>query len=200
VNWAYGVVTRKWTDSGYNTLAPYAYWYALMSTYNQRPDLVKAFPDAYVSVSSYEALINWAGGVVTKQWTDSSYNILNPYGYYYDLMMTYNTRSDVRAAFPSAYTTRSSYTSLINWAGGVVTEQWTDGSYSTLNPYGYYYDLMMVYNTRTDLQAAFPNAYSNQASYQNLINWAYGVVTKQWADSSYSFLSYYASYYESHHT
>jgi len=197
VNWAYGVSTGKWVDSSYNTLAPYAYWYTLMYTYSQRPDLQAAFPNAYYSTGSYLGLINWAGGVVSQQWSDSSYNSLQPYGYWYALIMVYNQRSDLQAAYPNGYTSES-YLSLINWAGGVVTHQWTDSSYSILNIFGYYYDLMMVYNARPDLQSAFLNAYGSATSFQNLVNWASGVVNNSWADSSFSTLIWYASWYISH--
>jgi hypothetical protein len=258
VTWAYGVVSQQWVDGSYNTLAPYAYWYNLMNTYNNRPDLQVAYPDAYTSTTSYQGLINWAAGVVTKQWSDGSYGALNStaywyelmgtyngrsdlqsafpnaysntittdyqklltwaggvvsqkwvdgsystlshFGYWYDLFMTYNQRSDLQASFPGAYTNMSEYKSLVNWAGGVVAQQWVDGSYSQLNTYGYWYDLMMVYNTRTDLQNVFPGAYVLHSQYQSLINWANGVVTHAWPDGAITYLNYYAAYYESHHT
>jgi len=200
INWAGGVVGQKWADSSYSTLAPFGYWYTLMSVYNQRGDLQSAFPDAYASPSSYQTLINWAGGVVTKQWSDNSYSTLSPYGYYYTLAMVYISRADLQSAFPNAYSSWPSYVSLVNWAGGVVTQQWSDSSYGTLNTYGYWYDLVMTYNTRPDLQTAFPNVYTSQTAFQNLVNWANGVVTKAWPDSSYNNLSYYASWYEAHYT
>jgi hypothetical protein len=196
INWAGGVTTQQWADGSYNTLAPFGYYYALMMEYNIRPDVQSAFPDAYSSWSSYTSLINWAAGIVTNQWADGSYSTLAPYGYYYTLMMEYNMRPDVQSAFPKAYTSQSQYQSLINWAGGIVTDQWADGSYSTLNTYGYYYDLMMEYNMRPDVQSAFPNAYTSQTQYQNLINWADQVVTQVYNDGAYNNLSYYASYYE----
>jgi hypothetical protein len=115
-------------------------------------------------------------------------------------MATYNLRTDLESAFPNAYSSWSSYTNLVSWAGGVVTHQWVDSSISSLNNYGYYCDLMMVYNQRPDLQTAFPDAYASQAYYQSLVNWANGVVTKAWTDSSYNLLYYYASYYETHAT
>jgi len=195
VSWAKGVSTQEWSDSSYGSLQPFAYWYTLLGTYSSRPDLQSAFPNAYYSHDGYLSLVNWAGGVVTQQWTDGSYATLSPYGFYYALASTYDTRADLQAAFPNAYSSWSGYTSLVNWAGGVVTKQWTDGSYGALNNYGYWYDLMMTYNQRPDLQAAFPGAYTSQASFQNLLNWAHGVVTKQWADSSYDNLVIYASFY-----
>ena len=258
VNWAYGVVSGQFTDSSYDTLAPYGYWYALMNTYNNRPDLQSAYPNAYYSMASYEGLINWAGGVVNKQWTDpsfsalnstgywytlmstyngrpdlqaafpnvysntmtagyqnlitwagkvatqawtdSSYTTLKHYGYWYDLLMTYNQRPDIQAAFPTVHTSMADYEAFVTWAGGVVTKQYTDSSYSQLNTYGYWYDLMMVYNTRQDLQTAYPNAYVSEPHYQTLVNWANGVVTHAWTDSALAYLNYYASYYEAHHT
>jgi len=182
VNWAYGVVSQQWVDGSYDALAPYAYWYALMNTYDTSPDLQVAFPNAYYSTTSYRGLINWAGGVVTQKWTDGRYNILNTYGYWYDLMSTYNARSDLQSEFSNVYSnsTTANYLSLINWAGGVVLQKWVDGSYTSLQPFGYWYGLMMVYNTSPDLQSAFPNAYASQSAYQSLINWAGGVVTQQW--------------------
>jgi len=156
----------------------------------------------YNSQSEYQSLINWAGGVVTKQWVDGSYSTLQPFGYWYTLMNIYNTGSDLQAAIPNAYTSQSQYQELINWAGGVVTNQWVDGRYTLLNNYGYWYDLMMVYNQRPDLQAAYPNVYTSQPQFQGLINWANNVVTGviKPQDSAFTYLNYYASYYELHHT
>jgi len=106
--------------------------------------------------------------------------------------------------YPNAYSSLSSYTSLISWAGRVVTDQITpqDGSYGLLNTYGYWYDLMMVYNMRPDLQAAFPNAYTSQTQYQNLINWANEVVTGVITptDGAIVYLKYYAPFYEAYAT
>jgi len=202
INWAGGVATKQWVDSSYSSLNDSGYWYTLMNTYNGRPDLLAAYPNVYSNslTSDYQKLITWAGGVVTQKWTDSSYASLSHYGYWYDLLMTYNQRLDLQAAYPSAYSSMASYQNLVNWAGGVVTQQYTDSSYSQLNTYGYWYDLMNTYNNRPDLQAAYPNAYTSQPQYQTLINWANGVVTHAWTDTSVTNLSYYASYYEAHHT
>jgi len=117
-------------------------------------------------------------------------------------MYTYNQSPDLQTAIPNVYTSQSQYENLVNWAGGVVTGQISDGRLSTLNTYGYWYDLMMVYNQRPDLQAALPNVYTSPTQYQSLINWANnvvtGVITPQ--DGAYTYLNYYASYYEAHAT
>ena len=60
----------------------------------------------------------------------------------------------------------------------------------------YYTALMSVYNSRADLQASFPNAPTNTASYQGLLAWAKGVVEQQWVDGAYSTLEPFAAEYE----
>jgi hypothetical protein len=199
INWAGGVTSQAIVDSSFNGLKPYSYWYILMMVYNTRSDLQSAFPNAYANQNNFHALVSWAGGVSTSSWPDGSYNVLAPNGYWYDLLSVYNSRADLQSAFPNAYSSWTSYTSMVTWAGGVVTHHWTDGSYGALNTYGYWYDLMMVYNTRPDLRAAFPHAYTSSVAYQSLINWANNVVTRAIADSSFNDLNYYASYYETHH-
>jgi len=193
VNWAGGVVEQKWVDSDYQELRQFGYWYALMSTYNNRGDLQVAMPNAYAT--GYVALVNWAGGVVTQKWTDGAYNQLEPFGYYYNLMMTYNQRLDLQAAFPAAYSSWASFTGLVNWAGGVVTQQWVDPSYSALNMTGYWYDLMHLYAGRSDLQTAYPESYTFSTSYTNLLCWAKGVVLQRWSDPAYNQLQKYAQAY-----
>ena len=116
------------------------------------------------------------------------------------LLSTYYTRTDLQAVFPDSFSNKTSFRGLVNWAGGTVTHQWVDGAFNRLNGAGYWYDLMMTYNLRPDLQAAFPDAYSNQTSFQGLINWAHGVVTRAFPDASYPNLIFYASYYENHHS
>ncbi len=171
---------------------------ALLNVYYGRPDLQAAFPE--VASGTFTNLVNWGYGVVTHQWVDGAYSTLAPYGYWYTLMHIYNTRSDIQSAFSNAYYSKANYQGLINWAGGVVTRQRVNSSYSTLNPYGYWYDLLMTYNTRPDLQAAFPGVYTSQSQYQSLVNWANWVVTHPGSDGAIINLNFYASYYESHHT
>ena len=155
VNWASCVVNGCFSDGSYSALATYGYWYALMSIYNGRSDLQSLFPNAYSSSSSYQGLVNWAAGNVQKTWSDSSFGSLELWGYYYVLMSTYNGRADLQSLFPNAYFSTGNYQGLVNWAGGVVTKAWVDGSYPTLRCYGYWYDLMMVYDGRSDLQSLF---------------------------------------------
>jgi hypothetical protein len=60
--------------------------------------------------------------LVAGDWTDGAYSSLAPFGYWYELMATYNDRADLQAAFPDAYTDFAQYTGLVNWAGAVVTQ------------------------------------------------------------------------------
>jgi hypothetical protein len=167
-----------------------------MMVYNGRSDLQSLFPNAYGNWNSYVGLVNWAGGTVTQQWVDGNYGLLNPYGYWYVLMYRYNFRSDLQALWPNAYSSWTSYQSLVNWGGGTVTKQWVDGDYSALNRYGYWFALMMVYNSRSDLQNLFPAPYASGSSYQALLQWAKGVVDKSWTDGSYNTLLPYKSTYD----
>jgi hypothetical protein len=196
VSWAGGVVSGQWADPSYAALAPYGYWYDLMATYNNRPDLQSAFPDAYSNASDYHQLVSWAGGVVAGEWSDASYSTLAPFGYWYALMATYNSRSDLSGAFPHAYSNGTIFQQLVSWAGAVVSKQWADPAYSTLAPFGYWYDLMSIYNGRSDLQTAFPAAYSSFSSYTGLVDWAGKVVTGVFSDPSFVTLSSYGYYYD----
>ncbi|MGA8711176.1 MAG: YncE family protein, partial [Thermoplasmata archaeon] len=184
VDWAGGVVSHAFSDSNYSDLSPFGYWFALMMSFNGRSDLQEAFADAFGNLSNYTHLANWAGGVVAGEWVDSANATLSPFGYYYDLMNVYDGRTDLQAAFPDAFTNFDQYTLLVNWAGGVVNQSWTDSAYSTLHPFGYYYALKMVYDGRSDLQSAFPNAFTNGVSYQSLLAWAKGVVMGPVGDDS----------------
>jgi len=112
------------------------------------------------------------------------------------LMGVYYDRADLQAAFPNVTSNFSEYEQLVNWAGEVVSGAFPDASAATLAPYGYYYTLMLVYDHRADLQAAFPNAYNSSASYEGLLSWAKNVVLHAPADPSYSILLPFATYYE----
>lgn len=195
-NWAANTVNDQTGDSSYSTLYPYGYYYDLMSVYSARGDLQSAFPNAFTSSTSFEGLVSWAGGVVTDAYLDGSYASLLPYGYWYALMSTYNARSDLQSALPNVYTSTSSFAKLVSWAQGVVSDQYADSSYYQLEGFGYWYNLMGLYNSRPDLQSAFPNAYSSRAGFTSLVNWAGGVVTKHWVDSSFSTLNLTGYWYD----
>src|SRR5689334_3124113 len=53
----------------------------LMTVYHDRPDLQEVFPEA--ADGNLNRLINWAAGVSTKQWTDSSFAALAPSALWY---------------------------------------------------------------------------------------------------------------------
>jgi len=112
------------------------------------------------------------------------------------LYSVYENRSDLQTAFPGAFTDFTQYTLLVNWAGGVVTSSFVDSSQSTLTPFGYYYALMYVYDGRSDLQAVYPNAFTNGTSYQHLLTWAKNVVTPLFPDSAYATLLPFKASYE----
>jgi len=167
----------------------------LYSVYENRGDLQYAFWNAFEDSSQYTLLVNWAGGVVTGAITDSNSSTLAPYAYYYALMYVYDGRADLQSVFPGAFTDSAQYTLLVNWAGGVVTNSFVDSDQATLTPFGYYYALMVVYDGRADLQAAFPSAFTNATSYQHLLTWAKNVVTPLFPDSAYhTLLPFKASY------
>lgn len=203
LDWAGGVVIHEFNDSDYATLAPFGYLYALMVVYNQRTDLQSAFPGIITGLMTgsngtvYAQLVDWAGWVVTGAWTDSAAPPLDLYGYYYVLMMVYDGRSDLQAAFPDALGNQTTYELLVNWAGAVVTGEWTDGANATINPMGgYYYALMNLYDGRSDLQAAFPSAFTNEGSYEDLLEWADEVVTGVFIDANNSTLLPFSPTYE----
>lgn len=201
LDWAGGVTIREIPDSSNATLAPFGYFYALMLVYNGRADLQSIYPGVTTDLrthgnsTEYAQLVNWAGGVVLGQWTDSASPPLDAFGYYYTLLKVYDGRSDLQGAFPDALGNQSTYVSLVNWAGSVVTGQWTDSANATLQGFGYYYALMKVYNGRADLQSAFPNAFTNEGSYQALLTWAKDVVTGAITDSASPTLMPFASSY-----
>jgi len=195
VSWANGVVSDQWVDGSYSLLAPYGYYYVLMATYNVRADLQSAYPNAYTSSSHFDSLVSWAGGVIAGSSPDGAYSSFVQYGYWYSLMTVYNSRSDLKSAFPHVYSNATTFAELVDWAGSVVTGTSTDGAYPTLAPFGYYYALMETYGSRPDLQAAYPNAYSSFSSFTGLVNWAEGVVTGQWSDASYPTLAPFGYFY-----
>ncbi len=195
VNWAGSVVRGGTSSSANQTLVPYGYWYDLMSVYDQRGDLQYAYPNAFTVQANYSALLSWAGQVVTNVYPDGDSGLLTEYGYYYDLAYVYNSRGDLQAAFPNALTTPSEWNALLIWAGEVATNAFTDSSASTLAPYNYYYVLAFVYNSRGDLQAAYPNALTSGASWAELVAWAQNVVNHKFPDSSYATLLPYAAEY-----
>ena len=193
--WAGGVVVGAPSDPAYDALAPYAAWYVLMSTYNDRPDLQAAFPGAYGDFTDFTHLVDWAGGVVNDSFPDVARTALAPFGSFYALMSVYDGRPDLQAAFPQAYTNATNYTGLVDWAGEVVNGSFEDSANSTLQPFGYYFDLMTVYDGRADLQAAFPDAFTNFASYLALVVWAGEVVNDSFVDSAASTLHPFGYFY-----
>ncbi|MGA8711214.1 MAG: YncE family protein [Thermoplasmata archaeon] len=196
VNWAGGVVTHAFSDTNYSDLSPFGYWYALLMTYNSRSDLQAAFTEPYGNLTNYTQLVNWAGGVVTGEWVDSANATLSPFGYYYDLMNVYDGRTDLQAAFPQAFTNLTNFTLLVNWAGWVVNDSFFDSDMAKLTPFGYYYALLKVYDGRSDLQAAFPFAFTDGASYAGLLAWADAVVRGTITDSAKTTLLLFAASYE----
>lgn len=196
VTWAAEVVQGAISDSANATLRPWGYAYGLLGVYATRTDLQATMPNATSNLTSFEALANWAGGVVSGAWNDSANASLQPFGYWYVLMRTYDGRPDLEGAFPNAWENETDFTGLVSWAGGVVTQTYADSAYPVLRPFGYWYDLMGVYNGRADLQGAFPYAYANATSYQALLQWADGVVRQLFPDSAYPLLDVYATYYE----
>jgi len=195
-SWAGEVVGGKFADIASPTLDPWGYAFDLFAVYEDRADLQTAFPNALESLSALQQLVNWAGGVVTGAFPDPSNATLQPYGYWYALLYLYDGRSDLQSAYPEAWGNVSNFTLLVNWAGGVVTQHYVDADNSTVTPFGYYYDLMMVYDGRTDLQVAYPDAFTNMTSYGGLLVWAKDVVTKVITDSAETDLAWYAAYYE----
>jgi len=195
VSWAGVTVTGLTGDGAAVALEPYGYYYDLMWIYNDRPDLQAAFPDAYTNFTNYTELVTWAGETVSGFSPDGAATILQPYGYYYDLMWIYNVRPDLQAAFPDAYTNFTNYTELVTWAGETASGASTDGASVILGAYSYYYDLMWIYNDRPDLQAAYPNAYSSLASYSQLVDWAGGLVSGQFSDGALTILNTTGGYY-----
>ena len=195
INWADGVVTDQWSDGSYSLLAPFGYYYILMSTYNSRADLQAAYPSAYTTSSHYDSLVSWAGGVISGASPDGAYSSLASFGYWYALMSIYNSRSDLKSIYPHAYTNMTSFSGLVEWAGWLVSSTSTDSAYESLAAFGYYYALMSTYSVRSDLQSAYPNAFTTFPSYTGLVSWADGVVTGQWNDGSYATLAPFGYYY-----
>jgi hypothetical protein len=195
VNWADGVVSGHWSDPAYRTLAPFASWYVLMGTYDGRSDLQAAFPEAYGNLTSYTELITWADGVVQGRWSDSANSTLAPFASWYRLMGTYNARQDLQSAFPDVYGNFTEYTNLVNWASGVVAGHWVDPANSTLAPVGYLFDLMSIYEGRSDLRSAFPDAFTNWTKGQALLSWAGAVVNGTFSDGSRAKLLPYGYWY-----
>ncbi len=195
VSWAASVVQGSVPPTNFSSLAPYGPWYVLMSVYNQRPDLEAAFPQAYGNPTNFSELVDWAGEVVNNTFPDSDASVLAPFGPWYVLMLTYDQRPDLQAAFPQAYTNYTNFTDLEVWAGEVVNGSFPDSSEAALAPFGYAYILEYLYESRPDLQAAFPDALTNETSYLALVAWAGGVANGTITDSDAVTLAPYAYWY-----
>jgi hypothetical protein len=195
VTWAANAVNGATSDGAGAYLEPYGYYYLLMNEYNQRPDLQSAFPDAYSNATNYAELVSWAATVVTGLSPDGAGSYLSPFGYYYELMATYNARPDLEAAFPNAYTNYTGFTGLVSWAGSVVTGVSADGANASLQPFGWYYALFEVYNSRPDLQVAFLSAYANFTNYRGLVAWAANAISGAATDGAGPTLAPFGYYY-----
>ncbi len=196
LTWASEVAGGRIADSSNQTLAPWSYAYALLGVYEQRSDLVVAFPNALARVAEFESLIDWAGHVVNGSFVDSAESTLHPFGAVYELLTVYDERTDLRSAWPDANGSAPEFTGLVNWAGEVLNGTFADSSRSALTPFGYWAVLLWVYDGRSDLQSAFPNAFTNGTSWSQLLEWADGVVSQSFVDSAYTTLLPYASTYE----
>jgi len=194
--WAGEVVNGAFGDPARTALSPWGYAYDLLGLYVTRADLQAAYPNALESLPSDSTLTNWAGGVVNDSYFDTDLSALQPYAYWYELMMIYNGRSDLQTAYPNAFSNESRFVSLVDWAGGATNGTFVDDWQSWLLPFGGYYVLMWVYGSRADLQSAFPNAFTNGPDYHALLVWADEVVTGKITDPAYTTLVPYAIWYE----
>lgn len=197
LGWAGQVVDGQYSDSSNSSLRPWSYAYALLDLYGDRPDLQSAYPGATLSLMELDRLFVWAGGVVNGSYSDSASSTLSSFGYFYELMWIYGDRSDLQTAFPFAEASATSFRALVDWSGEVVNGSFADSSKSNLDKFGYWYVLLWTYDGRSDLQAAFPYAYSQGDSLASLFTWARGVVERSFSDSAYVTLLPYASEYES---
>ncbi len=189
VEWAWSVVSGTTASPAYPTLAPYGYWYALMGLYWSRPDLQASYPNVLEDPAEFAILVNWAGEVLNNTFADSSAAALRPYGAWYELLWTYDGRTDLQYYFPDAFDNETNFTGLVDWAGWVVTDGFSDSAASTLAPFGAFYDLELVYDSRTDLQLAFPDAFGNETSYAALLDWAGQVGISAFSDSDSAMLA-----------
>src|SRR5208282_1273742 len=171
----------------------------LYSVYNDRADLQAAIPDAFTNFTNYTELVHWGAWMMAEGSTaDSAYATLAPFGYWYVLMGTYSYRADLVTAFPQAYSNLTNFTELVHWAAWVTAAgSLADSAYVYLHPLGigYWYVMMATYTDRADLLAAFPDAYSNFASYTALVSWAGAVVNGTYTDSANATLQPYGYYY-----
>ena len=171
----------------------------LLGLYNSRPDLEAQFPGVLLGNStSLVGLVSWAADVVTDVFPDAANETLAAPGvsYYYVLMGLYNSRADLQAAFPNAYTNPTSYIDLLSWAGYVVGGQIADPANPTLGTWGYAYALLGLYVERADLQSAFPGAASSSPSeFLPLVSWAGAVVNQTITDADRSTILPYGYFY-----
>jgi hypothetical protein len=105
------------------------------------------------------------------------------------LLSVYNSRSDLKSAYPGVTNDWATQKSLVHWAaawgiGADSAERW-------LGQYGHLYVLADVYNSRLDLQSVYPEVANGVLD--NLVSWAakYGVTT----DSARSYLGWYGHLY-----
>src|SRR6185312_8109503 len=159
----------------------------LMNVYNSRSDLQSAYPEA-ANGANIDNLLGWAGSSGIS--IDSASSTLKPYASFYSVMSVYHNRADLQSAYPEA-ANGANIDNLLGWAGSSGIS--IDSASSILSPYASTYKLMQVYNVRSDLQGAFPEA-ANMGNIKNLLTWA-----GQWgitSDSASSTLSPYAATYK----
>jgi hypothetical protein len=89
------------------------------------------------------------------------------------LLGVYESRPDLKNAYPSVTTEWSTQNALIRWAATYGIR--TDSAQPQLGRYGYLYVLADVYNDRSDLQVAYPEVMNGNL--RNIISWAakYGI-------------------------
>lgn len=142
-------------------LKEYGHLYDLMKIYDERSDLRTAYPEANNAVNTAH-LYEWAENYGVTEYKQS----LAKYDHIYNLVTVYYSRPDLQSAYTEA-SNGNNLSGLLRWAGEYGTSEHKE----KLGKYDHIYDLMRIYQGRSDLQSAFPEA-ANGNDLTNLLVWA----------------------------
>ncbi|MDH3618649.1 MAG: class I SAM-dependent methyltransferase [Nitrosopumilus sp.] len=128
-----------------------------------------------------------------------------------NLLEIYNSREDLRKVFPEVEF--NNFQALINWAAKICKQSFSDEVFEKLKKYSKWYQehekenfindriknipqleiLFEIYHRRDDLMSVI-----HENNFQDLINWAAGVVTKRWEDKEFTNLEKFSTWYLTH--
>ncbi|MDH3764697.1 MAG: class I SAM-dependent methyltransferase [Nitrosopumilus sp.] len=128
-----------------------------------------------------------------------------------NLLEIYNSRIDLKEVFPEVEF--NNFQALINWAAKICKQSFSDEVFEKLKKYSQWYQehekensikdriknipqletLFEIYHRRDDLMSVI-----HENNFQELINWAAGIVDKRWEDKEFTKLEKFNTWYLTH--